>query len=58
MVHCHNLPHEDHDMMHQFRVRPTDGYDPMGTRAASQPADGSLNLPPVAGGPQFPPPTP
>ena len=20
MFHCHNLPHEDHDMMHQFRV--------------------------------------
>ena len=20
MVHCHNLPHEDHDMMHQFAV--------------------------------------
>ena len=20
MVHCHNLPHEDHDMMVQFRV--------------------------------------
>jgi FtsP/CotA-like multicopper oxidase with cupredoxin domain len=20
MVHCHNLPHEDHDMMTQFRV--------------------------------------
>ena len=23
MIHCHNLPHEDHDMMTQFRV----GYD-------------------------------
>ena len=20
MMHCHNLPHEDHDMMVQFRV--------------------------------------
>jgi hypothetical protein len=20
MMHCHNLPHEDHDMMTQFRV--------------------------------------
>ena len=58
MLHCHNLVHEDHDMMHQFWVRPPDGFDPMGTRAASQPADGSLNLPPVAGGAQFPPPTP
>ncbi|WP_254359502.1 multicopper oxidase family protein [Microbacterium hominis] len=25
MVHCHNLVHEDHDMMHQFRVWPADG---------------------------------
>jgi spore coat protein A, manganese oxidase len=24
MIHCHNLPHEDHDMMGQFSV----GYDP------------------------------
>jgi spore coat protein A, manganese oxidase len=26
MVHCHNLPHEDHDMMQQFAVgwRPGD----------------------------------
>ena len=36
--------------MHQFRVGLKDGDDPMGTRAAGQPADGSLNLPPVAGG--------
>jgi FtsP/CotA-like multicopper oxidase with cupredoxin domain len=55
MMHCHNLVHEDHDMMHQFWVRPPDGYDPMGSRATSQPRDGSFNLPPVAGGPQFPP---
>ena len=25
MVHCHNLPHEDHDMMQQFAVLPNDG---------------------------------
>ena len=25
MVHCHNLPHEDHDMMHQFSVGLNDG---------------------------------
>jgi spore coat protein A, manganese oxidase len=24
MIHCHNLPHEDHDMMAQFSV----GYNP------------------------------
>jgi spore coat protein A, manganese oxidase len=25
MVHCHNLPHEDHDMMQQFTVQPKVG---------------------------------
>jgi len=25
MVHCHNLPHEDHDMMQQFAVLPSSG---------------------------------
>jgi spore coat protein A, manganese oxidase len=25
MVHCHNLPHEDHDMMQQFAVLPRSG---------------------------------
>ena len=33
MVHCHNLPHEDHDMMTQFRValnaNEVDEHDPM-----------------------------
>jgi spore coat protein A len=24
MIHCHNLTHEDHDMMHQFQVGETD----------------------------------
>ncbi len=28
MVHCHNLPHEDHDMMHQFSVGLNDTPDP------------------------------
>ena len=28
MVHCHNLPHEDHDMMQQFAVgEPERGWD-------------------------------
>ena len=32
MVHCHNLVHEDHDMMSQFEViGPTPGDDPLGT---------------------------
>jgi spore coat protein A, manganese oxidase len=61
MMHCHNLVHEDHDMMHQFWVRAPDGspvadYDPMGTRAEDSPLDGSLMLPDLPGvGPQFPP---
>ena len=25
MIHCHNLPHEDHDMMQQFAVLPSTG---------------------------------
>ena len=29
MVHCHNLPHEDHDMMHQFAVGDPDVNDPI-----------------------------
>ena len=37
MMHCHNLVHEDHDMMHQFAVgwKPgqPDPNDPMGFRA-------------------------
>ena len=28
MVHCHNLAHEDHDMMHQFSVGLGTGADP------------------------------
>jgi FtsP/CotA-like multicopper oxidase with cupredoxin domain len=29
MVHCHNLPHEDHDMMQQFAVGAIDVNDPI-----------------------------
>ena len=29
MVHCHNLPHEDHDMMQQFAVGNPDVNDPI-----------------------------
>ena len=25
MIHCHNLVHEDHDMMTQYRVGPKQG---------------------------------
>ena len=61
MIHCHNLVHEDHDMMHQFWVKDPggaepDGHDPLGARPWHQPADGSLNLPRTPGGvPQMPP---
>jgi len=41
MVHCHNLPHEDHDMMQQFKVGDVDDeadpHDPV--RAAPAVAD-------------------
>ncbi len=38
MVHCHNLVHEDHDMMTQFRVvNPASDPDPMGTPAVTLP---------------------
>jgi FtsP/CotA-like multicopper oxidase with cupredoxin domain len=60
MMHCHNLVHEDHDMMHQFWVEsddPARDHDPMGSRSAYQPRDGSLCLPETADGlPQWPPP--
>jgi spore coat protein A, manganese oxidase len=34
MVHCHNLPHEDHDMMLQFCVGDDEANDPMATAPA------------------------
>ncbi|WP_445259055.1 multicopper oxidase family protein [Nocardioides aurantiacus] len=36
MIHCHNLVHEDHDMMAQFEIRDPDvaASDPMGTPAS------------------------
>jgi spore coat protein A, manganese oxidase len=70
MLHCHNLVHEDHDMMHQFWVKGAstdpdrDGYNPMDPyfRAKPLPTDGSrppLILPPTPDGvPQVPPPYP
>jgi spore coat protein A, manganese oxidase len=49
MIHCHNLIHEDHDMMHQFWVRGEgeddwDGHDPMGMTADKMHDDGTLCL--------------
>lgn len=61
MLHCHNLVHEDHDMMSQFWVEPESGspvrdYDPMGYRDVDHPGDGALWLPELEGvGPQYPP---
>jgi spore coat protein A, manganese oxidase len=38
MIHCHNLVHEDHDMMTQFEVG-RGGHDPIkASRASSLPA--------------------
>jgi FtsP/CotA-like multicopper oxidase with cupredoxin domain len=37
MLHCHNSVHEDHDMMHQFRVG-TGGTDPLSVPARPLPA--------------------
>jgi FtsP/CotA-like multicopper oxidase with cupredoxin domain len=43
MMHCHNLPHEDHDMMAQFRVglkeSDWDGDDPMTAAKAAWDAE-------------------
>jgi FtsP/CotA-like multicopper oxidase with cupredoxin domain len=61
MMHCHNLVHEDHDMMHQFRIRPPGGshvedMDPMGARADDHASDGALFLPePPGTDAQYPP---
>ena len=42
MIHCHNLPHEDHDMMQQFQVGTTpDVNDPrLAAKAQPLPTDG------------------
>ena len=44
MIHCHNLIHEDHDMMTQFEVIDPDqpGDDPMGTKAIPCSMEGDL----------------
>ena len=43
MVHCHNLVHEDHDMMTQFEVLDPHevGDDPMSARAKSNSGESS-----------------
>jgi FtsP/CotA-like multicopper oxidase with cupredoxin domain len=42
MIHCHNLVHEDHDMMSQFEVVAGESTDPMSDPCRSLPEDGEL----------------
>ncbi|NJO43096.1 MAG: multicopper oxidase domain-containing protein [Cyanobacteria bacterium CRU_2_1] len=48
MMHCHNIVHEDHDMMTQFEIG-KGGPDPLSDRAKPLPAPslGSTNPPPL-----------
>jgi len=50
MIHCHNLSHEDHDMMAQFSVGlgrdEEDPNDPISTDPARLDEDGDENVPP------------
>ena len=39
MIHCHNLVHEDHDMMSQFSV---------GLKQSDMDSDTDTNVPPIA----------
>jgi spore coat protein A len=50
MVHCHNLPHEDHDMMGQFSIGEVDldGYDPHHPVNAVPPEPDKTYVPPTA----------
>jgi len=45
MIHCHNLPHEDHDMMTQFRVGNDVDRDPDATKGPDDPANANCNDP-------------
>jgi spore coat protein A len=45
MIHCHNLPHEDHDMMTQFRVGKDVDRDPDPTKGPDDPANANCNDP-------------
>jgi FtsP/CotA-like multicopper oxidase with cupredoxin domain len=48
MVHCHNLPHEDHDMMGQFSIGEVDldGWDPHHPMSAAKPVPDPSYVPP------------
>jgi FtsP/CotA-like multicopper oxidase with cupredoxin domain len=39
MIHCHNLPHEDHDMMGQFLVADSDGQVDLSTAHPNHPVE-------------------
>jgi FtsP/CotA-like multicopper oxidase with cupredoxin domain len=41
MIHCHNLPHEDHDMMGQFLVAASDGSVDLSTSSPNHPVAGA-----------------
>jgi spore coat protein A len=45
MVHCHNLVHEDHDMMHQFTVGLNDRPDPNDPITSARPVPESDRTP-------------
>ena len=47
MVHCHNLPHEDHDMMQQFAVGDPKVNDPIES-APCRPDTGDYDDGPLA----------
>jgi spore coat protein A len=57
MIHCHNLPHEDHDMMIQYSVGLTDDVldpnDPMVAAPATWDTDGDQDIAPPPDPPQY-----
>ena len=52
MIHCHNLPHEDHDMMTQFCVGTDVDRDPDSTKGPDDPANANCNDP-INGDPAY-----
>ena len=57
MIHCHNLPHEDHDMMLQYSVGLVDGEldpnDPIAAAPATWDTDGEQDIAPPPDPPSF-----
>ena len=56
MVHCHNLPHEDHDMMIQYSVGLVAGEhdynDPINADPPTWDVDGDVEVPPATAAPE------